>query len=59
MTANPAALLKLPRKGRIAQAVDADLVLADRKNLAIDIVMAKGVVMVSGGQAVRKGTFEG
>lgn len=58
VTANPAALLKLSRKGRIVKAADADLVLADEKSLAIDLVMAKGVVMVSGGQAVIKGTFE-
>ena len=33
--------------------------MADEKSLAIDMVMAKGTVMVSGGQAVVKGTFEG
>ena len=59
VTANPAALLKLSRKGRVAEAADADLVMADEKSLAIDMVMAKGTVMVSGGQAVAKGTFEG
>lgn len=59
VTANPAALLKLSRKGRVAEAADADLVMADEKSLAIDMVMAKGTVMVSGGQAVVKGTFEG
>lgn len=58
VTANPAALLKLPGKGRVAEEADADLVMADEKSLAIDLVMAKGVVMVSGGQAVVKGTFE-
>lgn len=59
VTANPAALLKLSRKGRVAEAADADLVMADEMSLAIDMVMAKGTVMVSGGQAVVKGTFEG
>ena len=59
VTANPAALLKLSRKGRVAEAADADLVMSDEKSLAIDMVMAKGTVMVSGGQAVVKGTFEG
>ncbi len=59
VTANPAALLKLSRKGRVAEAADADLVMADEMSLAIDMVMAKGTVMVSGGQAVAKGTFEG
>ena len=58
VTANPAALLKLSRKGRIAEGADADLVMADEKSLAIDLVMAKGAVLVLGGQAVVKGTFE-
>lgn len=58
VTSNPAALLKLPHKGRVAEGADADLVLADEKTLAIDLVMAKGVIMVSDGQALVKGTFE-
>lgn len=58
VTSNPARLLKLEKKGRIAQKADADLVLAEEGNLEIHTVMAKGRIMVSGGRAVVKGTFE-
>ncbi len=58
VTSNPAALLKLPHKGRIAEGADADLVLADDKSLVVDTVLAKGVVMVSDGRTIVRGTFE-
>lgn len=58
VTSNPAKLLKLERKGRIARGSDADLVLAEEGTLRIHTVMAKGQVMVFGGRAVVKGTFE-
>lgn len=58
VTCNPAALLKLPKKGRIEEGTDGDLVLADRKTLEIAVVMAKGRVMVRDGQVLAKGTFE-
>ena len=58
VTSNPAALLKLPYKGRIAEGADADLVLADEKSLVVDTVIAKGVVMVSEGKPMVRGTFE-
>ncbi len=58
VTQNPAALLKLPRKGRILEGADADLVLADAGTLVIDTVLAKGKVMVRHGQVLVKGTFE-
>lgn len=58
VTSNPAALLKLSRKGRILEGADADLVLADEKDLAIDTVIAKGRIMVQDGQVLVKGTFE-
>ena len=58
MTANPAFLLKLDNKGKVAEGKDADLVMADAATLKIDTVLAKGVVMVSEGKAVVKGTFE-
>lgn len=58
VTENPAALLKLPLKGRVREGLDADLVMSDEKNLAVDTVFAKGQVMVAGGQVVVKGTFE-
>ncbi len=56
-TGNPAALLRLPAKGRIALGADADLVaLGDAGG--IDAVWARGVLQVRGGSAVRRGTFE-
>lgn len=58
VTRNPAALLKLPKKGRIQEGADADLVLAHKETLDMDAVMAKGAVMVRGGEVVVKGTFE-
>ena len=58
VTANPAFLLKLDNKGKVAEGKDADLVMADAATLKIDTVLAKGVVMVSEGKAVVKGTFE-
>lgn len=58
VTRNPATLLKLPKKGKIAEGADADLVLADRDTLAIDTVLAKGRVMMRDGQVLAKGTFE-
>lgn len=58
VTRNPATLLKLPKKGKIAEGADADLVLADRDTLAIDTVLAKGRVVMREGQVLAKGTFE-
>ena len=57
-TVNPAALLKLERKGRIAPGKDADLVLVDENSLQIDTVIAMGQIMVQDGAPVKKGTFE-
>lgn len=58
VTSNPAFLLKLENKGRIAENADADLVLADQETLEIDTVMAKGRLMVSEKEILVKGTFE-
>lgn len=58
VTKNPAALLKLSKKGSVAVDMDADLVLADKNTLAIDCVIARGKLMVQGGKPVVCGTFE-
>lgn len=58
VTKNPAFLLKLPHKGRIAEYADADLVLSDSDTLEIDTVLAKGERLVSGKKVLKKGTFE-
>lgn len=58
VTANPAFLLKLDAKGKIAEEADADLVLSDSDTLEIDTVIAKGRLMISGKQVLVRGTFE-
>jgi beta-aspartyl-dipeptidase (metallo-type) len=57
-TSNPARLLRLERKGRLAAGADADLVVLDRDG-AVAEVMARGRWHVRGGKAVVRGTFEG
>lgn len=58
VTAAPAAVLGLSQKGRIAPRLDADLLLLRRDDLQLDSVIAKGRLLVQGGQALVKGTFE-
>jgi len=58
VTAAPAAILGLQQKGRLAPWLDADLVLLRRDDLQIDSVIAKGRLLVQGGEALVKGTFE-
>lgn len=58
VTQNPASILKLDQKGRIAENLDADLVLVDADNLEIDSVFAKGQLMMAGKELLVKGTFE-
>ncbi len=50
VTANPARVLKLPRKGIIEPGADADLLILDSKTLDIRDVFAKGKLMVREGQ---------
>ena len=58
ITAAPAAVLGLKQKGRLAEKLDADLVLLRRDDLGIDSVFARGLALVAQGKALVKGTFE-
>jgi beta-aspartyl-dipeptidase (metallo-type) len=58
ITANPARLLKLKQKGRLAPGLDADVVLLDPKNLEIRTVVAKGRLLMKAGKLLAKGMFE-
>jgi beta-aspartyl-dipeptidase (metallo-type) len=58
VTSNPARLLKLENKGKIAENADADLVLAEEGTLEMLSVMAKGVFMIHEKKVLVKGTFE-
>lgn len=57
-TSNPAALLRLERKGRLGPGADADLVALDETGAPAD-VMARGRWHVRAGRAVVRGMFEG
>jgi beta-aspartyl-dipeptidase (metallo-type) len=57
-TANPARLLRLGRKGRLATGSDADLIVLDEDG-AIRDVMARGRWHVREGHSLVRGTFEG
>lgn len=56
-TSNVSALLRLPRKGRIAVGADADLVVLDATHRIRD-VMARGRILVRDGKPVVTGMFE-
>ena len=56
-TSNVAALLRLPRKGRIEAGMDADLVLLDEAGHARE-VWCGGIAHVRAGAPVRRGMFE-
>lgn len=58
ITSNVANILKLDNKGRIKEGRDADLVIVDEESLDIDMVIAKGKILVKDGEAIVKGTFE-
>ncbi|GAB6169019.1 beta-aspartyl-peptidase [Clostridium carnis] len=58
ITSNVAKVLKLSNKGEIKSGKDADLVIVNEDKLDIDIVIAKGKVMVKNGEPIIKGTFE-
>jgi beta-aspartyl-dipeptidase (metallo-type) len=57
VTANPASILKLPGKGRIALGCDADLLVMDREGRMVHL-LAKGRFMALDGKLTRRGTFE-
>lgn len=58
ITSNPADILGLKQKGRLAPGNDADCVLVSRENLEIETVISNGRIMVRDGDAVIKGQFE-
>lgn len=58
ITSNPARILKLGSKGRLAQDLDADLVLLDPKDLGIHTVIAKGRLLMKACKPLAKGIFE-
>lgn len=58
ITSTPAENLKLPRKGRIAPGMDADIVLVRKDDLSIHSVIAGGEIMVNNGTPLITGTFE-
>jgi beta-aspartyl-dipeptidase (metallo-type) len=58
ITSNPATILKLRRKGRLAEGADADLLLVEPKGLAIRGLVAMGRVMMRDGAVLAKGNFE-
>lgn len=56
-TSNPAQLLRLGRKGRVAIGHDADLLVLDAKG-GVHTLLARGEIHVRDGAAVVRGTFE-
>jgi beta-aspartyl-dipeptidase (metallo-type) len=56
-TANPARLLRLARKGRLAAGNDADIVILDEQQ-RVQTVLVRGKIHVEDGTAVQRGTFE-
>lgn len=58
ITSNPARILKLKAKGRLAPGLDADLVLLDPKDLEVRTVIAKGRMLMKAGRLLAKGMFQ-
>ena len=58
ITLNPATALKLKNKGRLAEGMDADLVILEDNTLEINSVIAKGTTMVDNKKVMVYGTFE-
>jgi beta-aspartyl-dipeptidase (metallo-type) len=58
-TSNVADILKLDNiKGRIVNGLDADILLLNKNDLSIDMVIAKGRIMVQNGKPYVYGTYE-
>jgi beta-aspartyl-dipeptidase (metallo-type) len=57
-TANPARILKLTAKGRVAEGADADVLLLDPATLDVRGVVAKGRWLMKDGVHLARGTFE-
>ena len=57
LTSNPATILKLKQKGRIAIGLDADVLLLN-ENLEIHSVIALGQIVVEDGVLLKKGMYE-
>lgn len=57
ITSNVAEVLKLNNKGRVESGRDADLVIVNEDTLDIDVVIAKGKIVVKDGKATIKPTF--
>ena len=58
ITANPARILKLKTKGRLAPGMDADIVLLDPQDLEVRTVIAKGRLLMKAGRLLAKGMFQ-
>jgi beta-aspartyl-dipeptidase (metallo-type) len=57
LTSNPARILKLKQKGKIAPGMDADLLLLN-KNFEIHSVFAMGVLLMENYNLLKKGAYE-
>ena len=58
ITTNPARILKLKTKGRLAPGMDADIILLDPANLEVRTVIAKGRLLMKAGKLMAKGMFQ-
>jgi len=58
VTANPARILKLGGKGRLAVGMDADILLVEPESLAISGLVARGRTMMKDGELLVRGNFE-